>query len=383
VLSRFLICLLRRFAGRIRKRPLRADDVRSILIVELTRLGDVVSAIPAIHLLKSHFTNATVHLLVDRSFVTLLKGIDLDVQVHGVTDLHTKTGLWMGVNSARSIRPDLAISMSPPRRNAVVCLASGAPAKVGYLTHVNTLTPYLLTTPVESFGCALEAQVSYGSERIAERGLKICKAFGIQRSNVVSEFMLRGEEYHKTQMQLRSLGVIPDEPYIVIHPFAAWEYRMWGLDRYETLIGRLLSLHKYHIVIVCGENEVDKLDGLWKRFGGEPGVHFYTSGDLFEAAVAIKGAALFIGNDSGPIHIAVGLGVKVLGMYGPAAPELTAPLTRDGVFLYKRVECSPCTQLVCVRPENPCLGLISTEEAYMMAAGALSMTRVNSAVANA
>jgi len=87
--------------------------------------------------------------------------------------------------------------------------------------------------------------------------------------------------------------------------------------------------------------------------------------DLIEMANVIARADLFIGCDSGPIHLATFLGVRSIGLYGPAAPELTRPVWSNSVMfrgLYHPVDCSPCDQRRCVRPGATCMGLISVGE---------------------
>jgi heptosyltransferase-1 len=155
---------------------------------------------------------------------------------------------------------------------------------------------------------------------------------------------------------------LPHRRYIVIHPFAAWSFRQWSPSHFIHLAHSILRGMDCDIVFVCSDEEEQSLEVLRREFRNETRVYFFASPSLSESAALIQGASAFIGNDSGPLHLAAVLGVPVIGLFGPAHPQLTGPTTSSGTYLYHRVECSPCSQIRCVRPEAPCIDLISPDE---------------------
>ncbi|MCZ6776962.1 MAG: glycosyltransferase family 9 protein [Ignavibacteria bacterium] len=382
MLLKAMIALLRFSSSRKEKKELPLSEVKSILIAELTRLGDVVAIIPSLRVFRSHFPQAQIHVLVSDRFVSLLNTIDLDIQVHGVPEHFIAKGFAAGVYIARSIRPDLACSMSPARRNATVTLASGARFKVGYLTYLDSLTPYLSMTPVEGFGVTLDTNSHYKRENIGKRPLKICHALGVQVAGMINGIAWRNEVIEAVGARLRSNGVIPSCKYVVIHPFSGWEYRTWSMERFNILARLVVTKLGHDVVFLCAHEEIHLLDSSRRQFRDQEHVHFFASRDILESAVALHGGSLFVGNDSGPLHLAASLGVPVIGLFGPAPPELTAPRRENGVSLYKRVECSPCDQRKCIRPQDPCMGLISSGEVFSAVAKSLFATRSELAVAN-
>jgi ADP-heptose:LPS heptosyltransferase len=92
--------------------------------------------------------------------------------------------------------------------------------------------------------------------------------------------------------------------------------------------------------------------------GSDARIRFFPSEDLVTSAVVIAGARTFVGTDSGPLHLAALLGRKVVGLFGPSPPRLTAPGVEGGVFLYSSVACSPCSQRSCVAPDDWCMDRI-------------------------
>jgi ADP-heptose:LPS heptosyltransferase len=134
---------------------------------------------------------------------------------------------------------------------------------------------------------------------------------------------------------------------------------------------------------LCEKGEEHQLEISRQRFAGNEKVHFVASDDLLDTSAILKEASLVLGNDSGPLHLASALGTRVLGLFGPSSPELTAPRNAEGVFLYKKVECSPCDQSRCARPDNSCMNLISADEVFQTAVEQLTDEPVAAVVANA
>jgi ADP-heptose:LPS heptosyltransferase len=278
---------------------------------------------------------------------------------------------------------DLALSISPPKRNAAVTLTSGAPRKVGYLTFAHSLTPYLQTTPVEAFGCTLAQHVSYGRENIEERSLKLCDALGIRREGAGPVVHLTEEIVETRRNALSARGEMPAREFIVIHPFSGWEYRSWSIDRYNRLAEMLLERTNHAIVFMCEKSEEKMMETSRRRFSNRDDVSFFVSDDLVATAVLLKDAAMVVCNDSGPLHLASALGTRCVALFGPAPASLTAPRHAVGTSLYKKTECSPCDQCACIRPENSCMSLISPEEVLDATLKELSLVPAVTAVANA
>ncbi len=379
---RLFIALLR-FRGRFRNnRDLSA--VNSVLVVELTRLGDVLTMLPSIRLLALRFPDAAITLLVDQQYASFLHALDLPCTVYGVERPETVRGFIRAVSFARKLNASLALSMSPPKRNAAVTLASGAERKVGYLTYVDSLTPYLASTPIEAVGCELPGHESYGRENIEERSLKVCRALGIEAHDVPRTIDVDAGACRQAREVMTRDGTLPRRPFVVLHPFSGWEFRSWPLERFLALAESILTrLPGYAIVFLCEKSEASQLVPVAHRFNDHAAVRVFASADLLMTAVMLKEAALVVGNDSGPLHLAAGLGTRVIGLFGPAPPELTAPRSVQGEFHYQRVECSPCDQCVCVRPGQSCMTLIPTEDVVRSVVAQLSVQPVVEAVANA
>ncbi len=329
-----------------------------VIVAELTRMGDALSALGAVRIMAAQWPHTRLHFFVDSRYAHLLQSLNLsaNISVHPVE--HSIAGLAQGIRSGRKIRPRLACSMSASKKNSLLVRASGAHHRVGYLAFSGSRVPHLLQTPVQSVGLAPQRSLVYGNENIEERSLKVCDALGLERDGDLPALEIVKEKHEYLRRILSNRGVLPRGDYAVLHPCAGWEYRNWGLDRYRRLAELIVDSLGLDIVFLSSKE--DDVDAPLERPDGK--LRHFRSADLLESAVLIGGATLFVGNDSGPIHLAAALGVNRVGLYGPASPELTAPRGGRAMNLFKPVECSPCFQSRCVQPARPCLSLISPEE---------------------
>jgi ADP-heptose:LPS heptosyltransferase len=123
---------------------------------------------------------------------------------------------------------------------------------------------------------------------------------------------------------------------ILIHPFAGWSAKEWGLKKFIDLT---LTLKKdYTINFILPGERVDKItiDELKKN-----DILFNITNNTEELISAIKNCSAFIGNDSGPVHIANLLGKPTFTIYGPTNPDFHKPLVGKNNFVNFKVKCSP------------------------------------------
>jgi ADP-heptose:LPS heptosyltransferase len=121
---------------------------------------------------------------------------------------------------------------------------------------------------------------------------------------------------------------------ILIHSGAAQAVRVWPLDRYQFLAGQLRQNH-YTVQVVC-----DPAQREWWRSHGE---NVRVPASISELAVLIEDVGLFVGNDSGPGHLAAIMGVPTFTLFGNSLPGLFAPLHPEAAW----IEGGPCHYKPC------------------------------------
>jgi heptosyltransferase I len=350
VLLRLLVTLLRRLARRRGENPFQPERIRSLVVIEVTRLGDFLVVLPTLGALRRAFPDARLAIVADQRYAPFARTVVPEIDV---LPLESPGSFWSFVRcmiALRSRQFDLALSMSPGRRNAILALASRAQQNVGYLTPRDSLTPYLLNAvPVEASGFRLPSSQVYGHENIEDRAWKVLWALGITEN--------------REPMRLDGKGSgRSGSSYVTIHPFSGWEYRTWDLDEYVELARRIVRSTDLEVVFVVPRAEYPQVTLLRSRIEGIPGVRMAEVETLEETARIVVGSRFYVGNDSGPLHLASMLGVPAVGLFGPAPPEITAPRSEMNAYLYRRVECSPCDQRTCLRPGDSCMHQIAVDD---------------------
>ncbi|HSP07701.1 MAG TPA: glycosyltransferase family 9 protein [Acidobacteriota bacterium] len=149
--------------------------------------------------------------------------------------------------------------------------------------------------------------------------------------------------------------------FVIIHPGASKRERAWNLDRFVQVAEALTHIGK-QVMFVSGE----ELPAFPYPAAIRP--------SLYEFAGLLKECALFIGNDSGPLHLAQQCGAPVVGIYGPGDPNVTGPRpATPSRVIYHSFPCSPCRQRF-FRECDPaptgkpfCIETIATQEVFRAA----------------
>ncbi len=149
--------------------------------------------------------------------------------------------------------------------------------------------------------------------------------------------------------------------FAVMHPGTRRELKKWPLDRFAKTAQYLKEKYQLDTVFIGDKNDVEDIKKVQATI---PFITYSTAGILSLGAFGalVKRATIYVGNDSGPLHISALNGTPSIGLYGPVAPTIFYPPVVNAVVLHKVLPCNPCNQLNCVHPENPCIQQISFEE---------------------
>jgi ADP-heptose:LPS heptosyltransferase len=146
--------------------------------------------------------------------------------------------------------------------------------------------------------------------------------------------------------------------YGILHPGARKQLRQW--DKYAEL-AKYLHQKGLQIVFTGDSSEQSIVQSIQSRLSFQT----YSIAGLFsltEFAALCKSAQLYVGNESGPLHIASLIGTPTVGLYGPGEPHVFYPIGSQSKILHHVLPCNPCNQLDCVHSESPCIKRISLQE---------------------
>ncbi len=149
--------------------------------------------------------------------------------------------------------------------------------------------------------------------------------------------------------------------FAILHISARRELRKWPLANFCAIAEYLHNEKGLQIVFTGGPGEEKDIEAAQKKLSF---ASFSTVGKLSLSALAalMSKASLFIGNESGPLHIAAISQVPCLGLFGPGPKIIFYPYGKYAAFIHHVLPCNPCDQIHCVHPENPCIQRITLVE---------------------
>lgn len=329
--------------------------LRKVLVIELTRLGDVICDIPAIKALKKAHPSLNITILVEPFYKDILIRNPYISRIFTFEKTNTILGLLTAIHKIREERFDLAISLSPAKRNTLVTYFSRAKYKVGYFT-LKSKFPGLDEVKVMSFGFKLKQNICYKkNENLVERALKPIRALGLNVNSYKKEIYIPETDKFYIRDYLQKLR--KNQFLITIHPCSKWKFRNWPIENYIKLIN---AINDCDVFLLGTRKDKEIINEMILKSDGN--AHAIIGMPLLKVAALIKHSNLFIGGDSGLLHIADAVGVPIIGLFGPSNPEITGPLSKDVTIIKKEIPCSPCRQKKICAKNIKCMELIKAEE---------------------
>jgi heptosyltransferase-2 len=202
-----------------------------------------------------------------------------------------------------------------------------------------------------------------------ENYLDVLRADGVKIADDYLELWTTPEEEQKAARVLAEAGVKASEQAAVIHPFSAVKHRGWPMENFAELVARLSKEGRFRTVIVGGPVDAEPFRSM-KHLFGDGAVDLVGKCTLRETVALLKRCALFVGNDSGIMHLAAAAGAPLVALFGPQSPVKFGPWSKRAKVIYKGLECSPCKQKFftecepSTRMRPACMEAISVEEVF-------------------
>ena len=312
--------------------------IGKILIRVNNWIGDVVMISPAMRAIRDHFPNATIAILAKTWVVDTLRGNPFYDELIEYDNLGKHAGLagrFRVIKELRERRFDCAILFQKAFEAALFSFLAGIPLRVGYDTDRRGL---LLSHKIR------ETKEARGKHHV-EYFLDIVRSIGCQVKDTSLYFHIGEEERKKASKVFEKEGLKDGRPVVVINPGASKVERQWHPDRFAALADALSENAGAHIVITGGKidkNAARAIKGKMK----DQALDLTGRLTIKEFGAFTGRCSLFIGNDSGPMHVAAAVGTPVVALFGPGIPEKTAPFVDPSRYraITKRFQCAPCRQ---------------------------------------
>lgn len=317
-----------------------AKKINRLLIVRLSAMGDVIHTLPAVHALREAFPQAHIGWLIEERWAELLcapgsprRGARSSLrplvdEVHtvnlktwgkspfSISTLQRAATVW---NDVRDVHYDAAVDLQGAMRSAVLARLSGARAVYGAAQPRESPASLWYTRKVVMHG-----------RHVVEQNVSVAKAL-VERlmdtpSDVSFDLPRDPQAEARIEKRLAEHGI---EEFAILNPGAGWGAKRWPAERYGE-VARKLADQGLLSIINYGPGEEELVRAAEAASGGTAQAMSCT---ITELIALTRRARIFVGGDTGPLHLAAALRVRVVGIYGPTDPARNGPYGTRSIVL--------------------------------------------------
>ena len=322
-----------------------------ILIVRLTAMGDVIHGLPVATALRQHFPDSYIAWAVEGRNSELVEGHpDLDQVVK------LPRHWWRSFKTLRSIRrelltlkPDVTVDLQCLTKSSLIAWLSGAGERLGAAgangREISKWFNNRLT----------DVQANHAVDHY----LGILKPLGIVAPEVEFKFPERQAEADFALQTIAELELAKG-PYAILNPGAGWPSKIWPTERYGKVAQHLHNQHGVRSLVVwCGDEELAMAEHIVGTSQGTAVLAPATS--MLQLAAITRRSRLFLGSDTGPMHLAVAVGVPTISMHGTSRSEWCGAYGKSNLRLQKYYQSGSARQRRTA--DNTAMQAISTQQA--------------------
>jgi ADP-heptose:LPS heptosyltransferase/GT2 family glycosyltransferase len=324
------------------------DDIKRILVVKVDHIGDFVTAIPAMRRLKEIFPAASLHVLASRAARAFAETEDCIDEFIEFEFFHAVSGLGPKDISAEEYQA-LRAQLTRYRFDIAVDLRKHLDTRdVLRYTPARYLVGFDYMGQYPFLDIALEWEGDKGLQRkrshVSDDLVNLVEAIGTAGTSGRTRLVMGGPA-----------GGIPDflppearalfvKPVVAVHPGVGNVMRQWPAEHFAALIDLMMEKNGVNIVLIGGNEEAELADEVLAQvLRRECIVSLVGKTSLRQLPELLRACAIYIGNNSGPKHIAAALGVPTIGLHSGVVDAIEwGPIGQRAIALRRNMTCSPC-----------------------------------------
>lgn len=346
-----------RFSFGIAAEDLRSLSPRRICLIKPSALGDIVQTLPLLPVLRQVYPQAEISWVINRELRGLVEGHPDLAEV--IPFQRRGTGRdWFTLLAGLSRRRfDLVFDLQGLLRTAVMTAVTAAPVRVG------------LQTAREGAHLAVNCVLPETSRQVPAhaRYWRVAEVLGC--GDVPHQTIIESSpaEIAWAQQQLAGLP----GPVLAFHPGARWETKRWPVERFAAVAARAMQSWGASVVILGSPAERSDADLLQQQICSlvPRGMVRNLTGasTLKQLAAVLSRVDAAISNDSGPMHLAAGLGTPTLGIFTCTSPALSGPPGAQHELVSTTVDCAASYRKTCPHhgaQKHCCLSELDVERVW-------------------
>lgn len=331
--------------------------IERVLLVRLSAVGDIIHALPVLRALKAWRPGLCVDWLVEDRFALLLRNQTAIDRVFEIPRKRWRSGGgWREKASdarrllceLRGRNIDLSIDLQGLTKSGLWPALARIPHRIGYGDEDGRELNRWLTN--------IKVSPAPDKKHVVDRNLALVEPLGIAHPEVDMSLPEDREAKARVETLLQQEG-LEGEKLALIQPGAGWETKRWPPEYYAQA-GDFLSRERgYRVLVLWGPGEEGLARQVLEAMREKGRLAPPTS--LLELIELIRLSALFVGGDTGPMHIAAALRIPTVAIFGASDPVRNGPYGEGHLTLYHEdLACRPswkttCEHLTCLRDLKP------------------------------
>ena len=348
-----------------------------VLLIRLRLIGDVVLSTPVIRALRRAYPDATLNYLVERDSAPVVAGnrnlnrLIVVERTRGARRVLDDVKLaWQ----LRRDRYDVVIDLHGGPRSSWLTLATGAPQRIGY-DMPGRHWMYTRTVPRAR---ELRPRHSVLNQWDLLAGIEGWPPEDADPARDRVMMPLDADAARRIDARLRSAGVAPGHQLVVIHVSASNPFRRWPEPAFAEVVASLVSQSAdRRVILSSGPSDrlaADRIVASARDLlpaAARSQVIDFGEFNLAELRVLVERSRLFIGGDTGPLHVAATTTTPIVAIYGPTLPARSEPWRSPSIpaeaIEIMGLPCRPCDQRVCAPGDYRCLTTIKPADVVIAA----------------
>jgi lipopolysaccharide heptosyltransferase I len=313
-----------------------------LLIVKLSSIGDVVHTLPAAAVLRRSLPDARISWVVERRAAAILKDspvIDNLIEIDSTTwrkrvlQPGTAAEVRAALRTLRT-RPDVALDFQGLIKSGLISWLSKARRRVGFETAElrEPASRLFLTRQVRTSGFShvIEKNIALARESVRE-------LTGVTPATADFDFpiTLSDGDRRFASERAREIG----GRFAIINPGGGWPTKRWPASEYSRLAALLLRRHSLPSFITHGPGEESLASEIAALTDGKSAIPLPST--IREFVALAQRASVFIGGDTGPLHLAAASGTPIVGIYGPTSSRRNGPFHPRDITIERDLWCRP------------------------------------------
>lgn len=324
-------------------------DAEKIAIVRLGSIGDVINALPLLNRLRAGYPKSHITWIVEEKSSAILEG-------HAALDRvmvfpRRRPSRWARfVAELRAAEFDLVIDCQRMMRSGLLTRLSGASYRLGFDRARCREASWIFTN--------LRIPSNSRSGVTLERYLEFADYLELPKTAISWNIPIVQQDRERVSQIISDT----EDPPMVFAVGASKREKLWPSQYFSVLAKHMKEHWRGQMVLTGGIQDRERANQVAQEVKVVDTTGALT---LKELAVLLERAALVVSCDSGPLHLAVGMGRPVIGLYGPSDPSRTGPYGQADWIIDGRAAppCRSCKRW-CGTPYTPCMNGITPEEVF-------------------